>query len=79
METLKLIIFILLGLSTIFIALSSALGKWNKFNPIIFDIAKFLLITLLGLIVYGFTNIYIGIATILGLYGALQLMSRIGK
>jgi len=79
MESLKLIIFILLGVLTIFMAVTNALGKWNKYNPTIFDIGKYLLTILLGLIIYDYTNIFLGILTTLGLVGILQLINKIGK
>lgn len=79
MENLKLGIFILLGTLTIFMALTNALGKWNKYNPTIFDIGKYTLTVLLGLIVYDYTNIFLGVLTTLGLVGVLQLINKIGN
>ena len=79
MENLKLVVFVLLGVLAIFMALTSALGKWNKYNPIIFDIGKYLLTVLIGLIVYDYTNIFVGVATTVVLVVIVRLINKIGN
>jgi hypothetical protein len=79
MENLKLVVFILLGALAIFMALTNALGKWNKYNPLVFDIGKYLLTVLLGLIVYDYTNIFLGILTTVALILVIQLINKIGN
>lgn len=75
METLKLIIFFFIGGSAIFMAITNAFDILNKYNHYLFDICKYLLMILLGLIVYGYTNALLGIVTTVGLIGVLQLIN----
>lgn len=79
MELVKLIIFFFIGGSAIFMAITNAFDVLNKYNAILFDICKYLLTVLLGLIVFGYTNAVLGILTTLGLVGVLQLLNGIKK
>lgn len=79
METLKLIIFFFIGASAIFMAISNAFDILNKYNHYLFDICKYLLMILLGLIVYGYTNVILGVTTTIALVGVLQLINGKNK